>query len=1095
MRPSGGQSRHPHFSARRRRVASLVGIMAVASAGLAFPLSDYLAAVAPAASASTTQLTTPAIGVCGVANPLGGAPGSFETPATYTEATPSVSPTALYTASGSSGQVNGFYFDSSNDELYTKTTSSIVVTNSSGTVLDTLALPATDLSGHSLGVGNVDNAMLVDPNGNIYFFMQGGPGFELVQLSSSGVQQWDYPISDSDPQALFAWHDTSGSWAAAMVTSTATDLLTPSGTLASGTVPSLGTSGALWVSPTASGGLIYDAAGLYIHVLGPTGAPIAASASGVPVFGGASASASSGAPGSPFTFQQVGGVVEVGSTIYVADSGRGIDQFSSTGIYEGTAPQSDIGGLAWWSQLYYDPHDQSLVYGTSSTGVASLSLSSIQVLVSAPASPTMNGFGDTLGIGAGLTTGVTAGYFAPGVAPAVTASFDPWWQSYPDPLDLSYSVASTTEVAAHDPPSPTVVPLSWSGVASGSPLSFPLVVQSAPGVYLVNADLIDQSTGVTIGSSCLSYSVGIPGDTLNFSGLSTDGNTRDVQLAAELGTGDFREQLSMSSLLPNCAASPSATTCGPSVLASSNPAWSSYDPSTGQAAAMAKSLGSQFEVQFAISDTTDQVLMQDGYWQEDVQAIMEHFAQTAPDLSYVEPFNEPNNSFLNPSTYVSQCLKPFYEAVQAANAADGTNVQVIGGTVVGMDVGGWWTQLANDGAFAYMDIAGIHPYPGYDRSFEEQGSPAAIAQLRTLMASHGASSMPIWVTEQGWWSYGEGTFVDIGNWAPREWMWLRSLGVTSWNYFNIENNYESFELIQTDNGDTVVDPGAIGLMTVSNVLKTRPFIRQVSLGIPHAYGMLFGPPANGSATNDILAVWTDDLSVAGEVSLTGGSGSVTIPTTGSLGQPGSLTVSPSTPAPLELSGAPTYLSVPAGDTLSVGPAESFGTNFALASSGATASASSSQGGANAPSAVIQGTANAENNGGLGSTPAWVSNQGDTSPWVEVNFPSPETIDRVLVSTSSLGSTVPGLRDYTVELDEGGSWTTAATVTNEFFSRMKLVSFPPATNVTAVKIVPTAYDYNDNVGGLPPIYWGPTGPNYAVVYSVEAYGAGSGGRIG
>jgi len=1050
----------------------------------------------PSRRSHLERLTTPAIGVCGVANPLGGAPGSFETPATYTEATPTVSPTTLYSDSSSSGQVNGFYFDSTNDEVYTKTSSSIVVSSISGTVLNTFPLPAADLSGHALEVSNVNNALLVDQSGNIYFFMLGGPGTELVQLSSSGAQQWDYGFS-AGVSALFAWHGTSGAFAAAVVTGTTTDLVSSSGALVSASAPSLATSGVKMVNPTPSGGLIYDdqdgyGQGTYIHVLDAAGAPITASASGVPVFGAVSQSGVSNNPGGPFAFGQAGGVVEVGSTIYVADSVHGIDMFTPTGIYEGTAPASDIGGLPSSSPLFYDSSDQALVF-ESSSGIASISLADVQALVSAPASPTMNGFGDALGIGAGLTTGVTAGYFAPGVTPAVTASFDPWWQSYPDPLELSYSVASTTEVAAHDPPSPTVVSLSWSGVASGSPLSFPLVVQSAPGVYLVNADLIDQSTGVTIGSSCLSYSVGIPGDTLNFSGLSTDGNTRNVQLAAELGTGDYREQLSMSSLLPNCASSPSESTCGPSVLASSNPAWSSYDPSTGQAAAMAKSLGSQFEVQFAISDTTDQVLMQDGYWQEDVQAIMEHFAQTAPDLSYVEPFNEPNNSFLNPSTYVSQCLKPFYEAVQAANAADGTNVQVIGGTVVGMDVGGWWTQLANDGAFTYMNIAGIHPYPGYDRSFEEQGSPAAIAQLRTLMASHGASSMPIWVTEQGWWSYGEGTFVDIGNWAPREWMWLRSLGVTSWNYFNIENNYQSFELIQSANGDTVVDPGAIGLMTVSNVLKTRPFLRQVSLGIPHAYGMLFGPPANGSATNDILAVWTDDLSVAGEVSLAGGSGSVTIPTTGSLGQPGSLTVSPSTPAPLELSGAPTYLSVPAGDTLSVGPAESFGTNFALASSGATASASSSQGGANAPSAVIQGTANAENNGGLGSTPAWVSNQGDTSPWVEVSFPSPETIDRVLVSTSSLGSTVPGLRDYTVELDEGGSWTTAASVTNEFFSRMKLVSFPPATNVTAVKIVPTAYDYNDNVGGLPPIYWGPTGPNYAVVYSVEAYGAGSGGR--
>jgi hypothetical protein len=1037
-----------------------------------------------------TQLTTPAIGVCGVANPLGGPPGSFETPDAYTEAAPSVTPTTLYANSSSSGQANGFYVDPANGDLYVRTTSSIVVSSSSGAVLDTFAIPTTDLAGQAMSAGNSGGELIVDPSGNIYFFMQVNYWYDLVQLNASGVQQWDYTVAGTD-QGLFAWHNAAGSWAAGVIQSQGTVLLDPSGSVVTGSAPSFAAPNGAVVSSTSSGGAIYDDGSAYIHVLSSTGAPITASSAGVPVFGGVNESGVSNNPGAPFTFPQAGGVVEVGSTIYVADGGRGIDMFTSTGVYEGSAPSGALGTVQTGSMLAYDPSNETLVYQDDS-GVASIPVADVQTLVTAPAAPTENGFSDALGIGAGLTTGVTAGYFAPGVTPTVTASFDAWWQSYPDPLALSYSVASTTEVAAHDPSAPTVLPLSWSGVASGSPLSIPLAVQTTPGVYLVNADLVDQTTGVTIGSTCLSYSVGMPGDTLDFSSLSSDTNTREVQLAAELGTGDYREQLSMSSLLPNCAASPSVATCGPSVLASSNPAWSSYDPTTGEAAAMAKSLGSQFEVQFAISDPTDQTLMQDGYWQEDVQAIMEHFAQSAPDLSYVEPFNEPNNSFLNPSTYVSECLKPFYEAVQAANAADGTDVQVIGGTVLDMDVSGWWTQLADDGAFSYMNIAGIHPYPGYDRSFEEEGTPAALAQLRALMASHGAGSMPIWVTEQGWWSYGEGTFVDIGNWAPREWMWLRSLGVTSWNYFNIENNYESFELIQTDNGDAVVDPGAIGLMTVSNLLKTRPFIRQVSLGIPHAYGMLFGPPANGSATDDILAVWTDDLSVAGEVSLAAGSGSVTIPTTGSLGQPGSLTVSPSTPAPLELSGAPTYLAVPAGDTLSVGPQESFGANLALASSGATASASSSQGGANSPSAVIQGTANAEDAQGLGGTPAWAANQGDTSPWIEVNFASPETIDRVVVATSSLGSVLPGLRDYVVELDEGGTWTTAASVTNEFFSRMKLISFPTATNVTAVKIVPTALDYNDNVGGLPPNYWPSNFPDYPVIYSVEAYGPGSGG---
>ncbi len=588
----------------------------------------------------------------------------------------------------------------------------------------------------------------------------------------------------------------------------------------------------------------------------------------------------------------------------------------------------------------------------------------------------------------------------------------------------------------------------------------------------------------------------MPGDSLDLSNLAPGENyggpapERGVQLAAALGTGDMREQLSLASLLPNCVPqAPTAATCGAAGLTG----WSQYAPATEQAAAEATALGVKIEVQFGQENAGDEALVTSGYWQQDVVAIAEHFALSAPDLAFVEAWNEPNSGPFSPTSYVATVLKPFYEAIQTANAADWTAVQVIGGTIVGMDVSGWWTGIAMAGGFSDMNIAGIHPYPGYDRSFEEEGTPAAIEQLKSLMAGYGVGSMPIWDTEQGWWSAGEESFYDVGNWAPREWMWLKALGVSSWNYFITEGKFNGlgsdFSLIDAANGDYFVKPGAIGLMTVSNLVAGRPFLRQVDLGIPHTYGMLFGP-ASGSGT-DILAVWSDDLAVPAAVTYSV-AGSITLPTTGSLGQPGSFVVSSSSAAPFELSGAPLYLTIPGADVgdVSVVAAETFGSNLALASKGATATASSSQGGSNVPSAVIQGTANAKNAGGLNGTPAWASQQGDNSPWVQVNLASAITLDRVVVSTSSLGSVLPGLRDYTVELDENGTWTTVATVTNEFFNRMEEVRFPPAQGVTAIRVVPTAFDLNSAVGGLAPAAWNSTFPDYAVVYSVEAYAPGA-----
>ncbi len=172
---------------------------------------------------------------------------------------------------------------------------------------------------------------------------------------------------------------------------------------------------------------------------------------------------------------------------------------------------------------------------------------------------------------------------------------------------------------ANDWPAATSVPLT-SFTSSGSGLSEPLTIPSAdqtPDVYEVNADLIDTATDTTIGSTCATYSVGMPGDTLNLntlaSGLGSGGPApvRGVELASEFGTNLFREQLDTSTLLPSCV-SPytDTTTCGPSALD-----FSSYDSAIGQAAAEAAALGVTFEVQVAQGSALEKGLVTSGLWQ------------------------------------------------------------------------------------------------------------------------------------------------------------------------------------------------------------------------------------------------------------------------------------------------------------------------------------------------------------------------------------------------------------------------------------------------------------------------------------------------
>jgi hypothetical protein len=476
--------------------------------------------------------------------------------------------------------------------------------------------------------GNVNGSLVVDPSGNIYFLMAQGYGFDLVKFSPSGIQRWDLPLP-GDQNGLFAWHDASGGWVAAVIARqpTTSELVTPERRIARGREPVPGRGNVEWASSTPSGGLVYDD-GSYIHLLGPSGLVISASAAAVSKFGGGAGTGNSDAPGAPFSFFQPGGVVEVGSTIYVADSGpsqygHGVDLFTTTGIYEGDASTSALGNLTAGSPLYYDTTDQALIYQNAG-GIASVSVSGVHALVTSPSAPTQNGFGDTLGIGAGLSTNATAGYFPSGTTPSVTADFDPWWASYREPLELSYWVANQGQVTANALPAPTVVALSWSGVARDSPLQVKIPAPAVPGVYLVNADLTDTATATTIGSTCLTYSVGMPGDTLNFSSLVAGldyggpGPQRGAQLASELGTGDMREQLSMSTLLPNCVASaPTESVCGPGALTN----WSNYDPATEQAMSEAKTLGVEFEVQVGQEESVDEALVSAGYWQEDIELL------------------------------------------------------------------------------------------------------------------------------------------------------------------------------------------------------------------------------------------------------------------------------------------------------------------------------------------------------------------------------------------------------------------------------------------------------------------------------------------
>ncbi|HXW33534.1 MAG TPA: discoidin domain-containing protein, partial [Acidimicrobiales bacterium] len=1038
---------------RHARAARLSLVLAIAI--------GVFAAQSGRSSPASATTASPAAPTCGVADPSALQYSSLQGPSDPV--------TSLATVSVSN-------FVISDNEIYVLTPNSLNVYNLSGSLVSSASLP--------FSLGNAPTDMVVGPDGDVYLFALVGTSFALEKMTPGGSLVWSQPFSGV-PRAMFSWHYGSGTFAVAVTiqASAGGPLYNSSGDVV-GTEPLAAAGSDQMIDYTTSGGLLVDD-GNYVYEYNSSGQETG-------YFGNSTSGGNAPTyPGAPFAFYQQGFATEIGSTIYVADSGdanwgHGIDAFSTQGLYQGSASANTLGGPEGGSPLQVVG---STIYFATYSGIGSISLSNLQALVSQPQQPTQFGFGDTLGIGAGLSTPVTAGYFPPGTEPTVTAGFDAWWAPLKSTLTLSYEVVDRVQDTTDSWPGATTVPLSDANVNGDGSLSIPLSIPAAdqgPGVYLVNAQLAQ--SGSTVGSTCLTYSVGAAGDPLNFStldpgvGYGGPAPERGVELASELGTNLEREQLEWATLLPDC--NPNDVTlaaCGPSSLVFSN-----YDPQTEEAAAEAKSLGVNFEIQVADGNPVDTAVVKygNGLWQQDVEAVVSHFASSAPDLVDFEAWNEPNNTWGSGASYVSQILEPFYEAVQAVNSATGRDDQVVGGTVCGMDIG-YWSDIAQAGGFSYLNIVATHPYTSYDRSFEEDGVIPGMVQLQNLMAEYGAASKPIWITEQGFWSDGYSSFYDVGNWVAREWILLRTVGITNWNYVVPEGEFSgpgtSYSLIAAASSDQYVKPAGIAVMTASQLLGKRPYLGSVTTGIPHVYAELFG--SSEGSSNDELVLWTDDVaSISADVTLASGTGPATIATTDVLGSPGTLQVSNGTDTPLTITAAPIYLSVPTGDTLGVGPAETFGPNLALASAGATASASSTASGSS-PDNVIQGTSDATNGG-------WDPEAGDSSPTITVDLNGSPTIDRIVVAGSSIASVLPGLRNYTVQVLSDGNWTTVAQETNEFFDRAELFSFPP-TSASAIRVEVTAIDYSGQAGGLQPWYWTPGFPTTAPIYSVEAYAPGTG----
>ncbi|MDQ3679835.1 MAG: FG-GAP-like repeat-containing protein [Actinomycetota bacterium] len=912
------------------------------------------------------------------------------------------------------------------------------------------------LDGGSLGAFTVPwrlsaPALAVDSGGYVYLARY---PFTLVKLASNGTEVWSRNAA-GEIMSVYGMGSGAGT-RIGVVQQGRTE-----STLFDAVGNQVGASGIADTafSPTADGGVVATDT-RYVRRYGPAGDQRV-------VFGDSRKENDPQPTGGPFHFYQQGGAaLAPDGTYYVADALRGIHSVSAEGLYRGAVGDDTLGGLTERSWLA--PIGDRLYFATGgrfhpNQKVAWVSFSDLAALVATPKAPH-----HVLGLGAGLATDVTGQYFPPGRTPTVTARFDGWWASLAPRLRLAYTVRERKQVVANETVAPTEVqlPTTPQGLAA-IPLTLPA---PRPGAYEIDARLIDTSGGV-VGATCFHYTVGAPGHRLDFTALppGTDHGgpapPRGVALADQLGTGGLRAKADWAKLLPQGAGGPMD--------------FSAYDASYAAAAQEARARGVAFWVQVGEGQPIERQLVREGSWERRLSELVAHFRGVVPAW---EAWNEPNNSFGPPDAYVSQVLAPLARAVRGADPA----AKVIGGSTIEVAVD-YWQGIVAAGGLSSMDVAAVHLFTGHARSFEEHGNIAAIRALRDLLARSGAGSMPIWNTESAWWSNGPASFFSQADRSARGFLWMRGLGIERWNYHMIEGAYGdyalTYSLIQAAGQVDHVKPAALATMTAAGQTAGRPFTGLADTGIPHAYAAGFGPRAAGGDT--LVAAWTDDMRVATTLVAGGASSPVSVTVTDLLGDATTMTLSPGQPVPLALSGAPVYLTAPPGTTLRLGAAGAFGANVAAAGAGASASASSAVP-ANPAVGAIDGVSDALERGDLPGLPAWASAPGDPSPTLTVRLSGPRQLDRILVTTHSLYSIIPGLRNYDVELQtREGTWVNVAQVRDQFHARRQLVTFP-AREAVAIRLIVGAIDYGGLAGGLKPWFW-PTDASSLVDAALPWYG--------
>ncbi|WP_156887432.1 hypothetical protein [Propionicicella superfundia] len=702
-----------------------------------------------------------------------------------------------------------------------------------------------------------------------------------------------------------------------------------------------------------------------------------------------------------------------------------------------------------------------------------------------------------LGVGIGAVTSQPFNHFDAGRTPAAAIRFEDGWGRLGEDdaasgLEIRYSVSGDPTLA-----DPVVQEQRTVAVAVGGGEASLTLPEARPGAYEVDVSLVDTASNSVLSGTCLRYSVGAEGADLDLGGLAEGadwggpGPLRGVQLADRLGTGSHRVQLAFGDLVKDPTASPSAAGITWSALPG---AGEGADGSVAAAFAGLRAAGEyaaandvRLIVQVGSGGDAEQAAVTAGTWGGWVGVLVAEFARQAPEITSWSPWNEPNAtlSSLTGAQVAERVDIPFARAAHAANA----DALVLAGNTLGF-VTDWWSSAATTSLCSVVDAVAVHPYTGWNRSWEEEGfseSGKGFDELRTALGSD-CADLPLWDTESGWWADGASAFWAQGSNVARKLLWYRQEGVAGWTYFFSEGGWGesnlSWSLIQHG---SYVKPGGLTSAAVSHLLAGRETPTVETTGVPFSTTMRLA----GSAGSDLLASWTSEARL--DAVVVTDAPEVTV--TDQYGATRTVAVEDGR-AQVTLTTGPQFFAVADGRSLSIASPEEYGTDLLK---GRPVTASSTHEEADAQ-IITSGTVNPYR--------PWRSGQAagggvDEHPSVEIPLAEATTIDRIAVASGSITCCEAGLRDYTVSVRTAdGSWQTVATQTGQFWERVVVFRID-AVEASAVRIeVPwttirgtrmLAVNYTGMAGGLPTPFMGlQTESDYVVaIAAVSAWSARGG----